>query len=129
MSGYTFTLSATMSVNHMWANGGMGVGRTRTERYNRWRWQSMAEMSAQGPRAQFGQGPVTVTVQISRAYLAGRFTGKKVFDIDNANKAILDLLVNMGVIDDDTWRIVTTVAVRVADIAGPVLVSVTEGEG
>ncbi len=129
MSFYTFTLARTMSVNHMYANGGVGVGRCRTQRYERWRKQAMSEMQAQGPRPQFGRGPVVVTIQISRDYLAARFTGKKVFDIDNSAKAILDLLVEMGVIDDDTWRIVTTVAVRVADIAGPVLVSVTEAEG
>lgn len=90
----SFTIPAPPSVNNLFANV-PGKGRVRSQRYRTWAnaagWSMRRTDHGTINFWQVALGPVCVSI------INGNVRG----DIDNGAKAVLDLLVDMGVIGDD----------------------------
>lgn len=84
----TVTMPPPPSVNNLFKNAGR-KGRVPTPAYEDWKRHAGWQVKAQRPAPVYG--PVSVTIE----------HGKRRADLDNLNKAPLDLLVSLGVIDDD----------------------------
>ena len=106
MRTVTVTMPAPPSVNNLFKNAGRR-GRVPTPAYDDWKRQAGWQVKAQRP--QCVRGPVTILVE--HAPRRGRV------DPDNLFKAPLDLLVSLGVIEDDNARIVTELTGR-PNVAG-----------
>ncbi len=78
---------------------GHGHGKTKSKAYYDWRQTAGQEMVAQGRRPEF-PGPVSIPIEM------GEDGVSPAFDTDNAAKAYIDLLVEMGVIKDDNRMVV-----------------------
>lgn len=106
----TIVLPYPPSANTLFRNVS-GRGRVKTERYRTWARVAGVELSAQ--RAQWPvksiTGPVHVDLTVQRIDNRKR-------DLDNLLKAPLDLLVSMGVIDDDSK--IHSLAIRWGDVEG-----------
>lgn len=90
MRKVTVTMPAPPSVNNLFKNAGR-KGRVPTPGYDDWKRRAGWEVKAQRPECV--RGPVAVTI----------VHGKRRADLDNLNKAPLDLLVSLGLIDDDSF--------------------------
>jgi len=86
-----YSLPYPPSVNNLFFNRGRGRG--RTDAYNAWREAAGYAIVQQGRKRL--SGPVSLAIALVRP-------DKRRRDIDNALKPILDLLVSMGVIEDDS---------------------------
>jgi Holliday junction resolvase RusA-like endonuclease len=104
----TITLPCPPSANHLFRNV-RGKGRVKTTRYLTWFRAAGNEVLAQ--RRHHVAGPVMVDITCKRQ--------RATSDIDNRIKACLDLLVEMGLIDDD--RHVQEIRARWGDVAGAVV--------
>lgn len=80
------------SSNSMFKNV-LGKGRVRTNYYNEWRQGAMSEILAQRPGRVPGRYGISVLV---------RHTSRR-SDLENRLKGVSDILVTMGVIDDDRY--------------------------
>lgn len=107
-------LSWPPSANNLFMNV-PNRGRVRTKEYDRWRGVAGWELKAQRP-AKFTT-PVEVVVELNPP-------SKRAFDLDNRNKALLDLLVTHGVIPDDSIKYVRSVTAKVVETGGPCTVIV-----
>ncbi len=85
----TVTMPPPPSVNNLFKNAGR-KGRVPTPAYDDWKRHAGWQVKAQKPAPV--RGPVAVTI----------VHGRRRADLDNLNKAPLDLLVSLGVIDDDS---------------------------
>lgn len=85
----TVEMPSPPSVNNLFKNAGR-KGRVPTPAYEDWKRHAGWQVRSQRPASL--HGPVSVTI----------VHGKRRADLDNLNKAPLDLLVNLGVIDDDS---------------------------
>jgi crossover junction endodeoxyribonuclease RusA len=103
MRSITVTMPAPPSVNNLFKNAGR-KGRVPTPAYEDWKRQAGWQVKAQ--RQEAIHGPVAVTI----------VHGKRRADLDNLNKAPLDLLVSQGLIDDDSF--VRELHCRFADVQG-----------
>ncbi|MCM8734606.1 RusA family crossover junction endodeoxyribonuclease [Azospirillum sp. A1-3] len=86
----TLTMPAPPSVNNLFKNLGRR-GRAPTPAYEDWKRVAGWQVKAQRPQPI--SGPIAVTI----------VHGKRRADLDNLNKAPLDLLVSLGLIDDDAF--------------------------
>ena len=84
------TLPTPPSTNNLFVNV-KGRGRVKTDRYRSWLRAAGNELRAQKPRKV--AGPVAVSIEVGP---------DKRRDLDNYSKAVLDLLVMCGAIDDDS---------------------------
>jgi len=98
MSPVSFTLPTPPSTNALFKNV-TGKGRVRTEEYNNFLAFGLVEIRRQ--RVRQVKGYVVQVIGVER--MSGRA------DIDNRLKALLDVMVKAGVIEDD--RFVTAIAV------------------
>lgn len=87
-----FLLPFPPSVNSLYANA-PGRGRVRTPAYQRWANEAGLRLNLQRPKKVSGRVRIAI-----RAVPPD----KKKRDLDNLEKAIMDLLVDMGVIEDDS---------------------------
>ena len=95
----TVTLTRPISVNNIYYNKRNGKGRVKSDSYQTWQRHAANVMSAGGPRPSF-TGPVAIRIYVPERGVSAAM------DIDNTAKAYLDLLVHMGVIEDDNRKIV-----------------------
>ena len=91
------------------------VGRVRTKEYDRWRGVAGWELQAQRPKK--FTAPVEVIVELNPPT-------KHALDLDNRNKALLDLLVTHQVIPDDSTKYVRSVTAKLVATGGPCTVIV-----
>ena len=92
-----------------------GKGRVRTENYRKWATEAGWLLKSQHTR-KFHE-PVKVRVELNPP-------NARAFDLDNRNKALLDLLVEHGVIIDDSNRWVRAVSVEQVSAGAPCTVIV-----
>ena len=92
-----------------------GKGRVRSENYRKWAKEAGWTLNAQRP-PKF-KGPVTIGIELCPP-------SSRRFDLDNKNKALLDLLVTHRVIEDDNDSIVREVSVKRLDSGAPCTVVV-----
>lgn len=92
-----------------------GRGRVRSENYRKWANEAGWLLKSQHPR-KFHE-PVKVRVELNPP-------NARAFDLDNRNKALLDLLVEHGVIIDDSNRWVRSVTVEQVAAGAPCTVIV-----
>lgn len=97
-----YNLPFPPSVNNLFANG--KKGRFRTDKYETWRTLAGQEIMAQGRKRLKGA--------VSMSVLAVR-PDKRKRDLSNLLKAIEDLLVDMGVIEDDS--LIERISIQWAD--------------
>lgn len=102
------------SLNNMFVNV-RGKGRVRSENYRKWATQAGMLLMTQRPR-KFHE-PVRVRIELNPP-------NARAFDLDNRNKALLDLLVEHGVIIDDSNRWVRAVSVEMVADGAPCTVIV-----
>lgn len=90
----TVDLPFPPSLNNLFVNV-PGKGRKPSPRYGAWKRVAQTEILAQRPSMAVKRisGPIALTITLQRR-------GRRM-DIDNAAKAIIDVLVSMAVIDDD----------------------------
>lgn len=88
----TFILPFPPSVNAMYANVPR-VGRVKTKAYRAWFKLAATQIRLQ--RGRLIPGPVEIAIRITRPDNRRR-------DIDNLSKAVLDLMVAMAIIEDDS---------------------------
>lgn len=81
-----------VSVNAMYRNV-KGRGRVKSQRYNTWLNAVGWQVKSQSPE------PVAGNVEVS---LFCKKQNRRKRDIDNCIKAVLDMLVNLGLIEDDS---------------------------
>lgn len=108
------TLSWPPSANALFRNV-PGKGRVRTKEYARWAGVAGWELKAQRPRK--FTGPVEVVVELNPPT-------RHALDLDNRNKALLDLLVTHQVIPDDSTKFVRSVTAKVVETGAPCTVIV-----
>ncbi len=102
------------SLNNMFLNV-RGKGRVRSENYRKWATEAGWLLKSQKPH-KFNE-PVRVRVELNPP-------NARAFDLDNRNKALLDLLVEHGVIHDDSNRWVRGVSVEQVSAGAPCTVIV-----
>lgn len=119
MSKQTFRLPWPPTTNKIWrAYKGRNI---LSAPARAWRKQAEQELMVQKPKAV--KGPVELFIRLSSP------TNRR-FDLDNRCKAPIDLLVHMGVIEDDNDAIVRRLVVEPADDMTGVEIAVTSlGEG
>lgn len=108
-----YQIPAPPTVNTIYRNV-PGRGRVKTARYNTWRRAGLNELDAQGA-ALFDQ-PCIVSLSVPSS---------KTGDIDNRIKAALDLLVEAGVLKDDSKKYVREVRAKWVPSYLPCQVSLT----
>jgi len=86
-----YTLPYPPTTNHLFATA--GAKRVKSRAYRAWIDAAGCEIMAQG--RQRVHGPVTLAIALRRP-------DKRKRDLSNAIKAVEDLIVSMGVIDDDS---------------------------
>ena len=86
----TFTIPFPPSVNAMFANI-PGKGRIKTAKYKAW--IDTAGWIIRAQKVPYTSGPVSISLVMKRPNAAS--------DVDNRQKAAIDLCVKMGLIDDD----------------------------
>lgn len=96
----TLHLPFPPSVNHIWKHGAKGKG-YRSPRYVSWANIAGLELNAQKPGCITGDYRIRLTL--------GR-PDRRRRDQENFIKAVSDLLVEHGVIEDDSLAVVTTIA-------------------
>lgn len=102
------------SLNNMFLNV-KGRGRVRSENYRKWAQDAGWLLLSQHPYK--FKDPVRVRVELNPP-------NARAFDLDNRNKALLDLLVEHGVIVDDSNRYVRAVSVEMVSTGAPCTVIV-----
>lgn len=94
MTSHTFSMPYPPSLNNLFANV-PGRGRVRAKRYRVWANAAGWELKEQGPLPRM-KGPVGVRVELTPPDRRKR-------DLDNVGtKAVLDLLTELEVIEDDS---------------------------
>lgn len=111
----SFTVPFPPSVNALFANI-PGRGRIKTRYYKQWLKEAGWEIKAQ-PRGRVITGDISIDIRCPHGFRAG--------DIDNRVKALLDLIVSVGIIEDD--RFVVDLRVR-WDHVEKCTISITKGE-
>ena len=106
----TVILTRPISVNNIYQNKRNGKGRVKSDSYKTWQRHAKNVMMAGGPRPAF-PGPVSIRLFIPEQGVADSM------DTDNTSKAYLDLLVHMGVITDDSRKIVRSLHLEWIDSA------------
>lgn len=98
------TLGKPISVNNAFANNRRGGGRVRTDAYKTWRQAaaSIARGFLEGRAKPLPEikGPVAISLYVPEQGVSPKM------DLDNTAKAYLDLLVHLGVIEDDGRKFV-----------------------
>ena len=103
----TITLSAyPPTANHLYANG--SKGRYKTREYTRWIKEAGQEIMIQRPGSV--KGPYSISVSI------GKPKDNRRRDLSNTFKALSDLLVRHGVVEDD--HLEQCITMQWADIEG-----------
>lgn len=97
------------SVNGMYLNV-KGRGRMKTPAYSKWIVEAGWTIRAQRPRK--FTVPVNITIELCPP-------SRRAFDLDNKNKALLDLLVKHDVIPDDKHQWVRSVLIRIVPEGAP----------
>lgn len=105
MRAVTITMPSPPSVNNLFKNAGR-KGRVPTPAYEDWKRHAGWQVKSQQPEKV--HGPVMVTI----------VHGRRRADLDNLNKAPLDLLVSLGLLDDDGPRIVQELRCSFGDVDG-----------
>jgi crossover junction endodeoxyribonuclease RusA len=82
------------SVNALFANGKAGRGRFKTTKYKQWIELATWEFYRQRKSVARILGPYTIEIRLPHNMRG---------DVDNRTKAMLDLLVDLGVTDDDRY--------------------------
>lgn len=108
------TLSWPPSVNNLFLNVAKR-GRVPTKEYTAWRKTAGWELKAQRPRK--FKAPVEIVVELNPPT-------RRAFDLDNRNKALLDLLVTHEVIPDDSMKYVRSVTAKLVETGAPCTVTV-----
>lgn len=108
----SFTLPYPVSVNGAFK---LHNGRRLSKEYRAWRDAAGLELRAQKPERHKGK----VTVQIDLVA-----PDRRIRDADNVLKALLDLIVKHGVIEDDSNRFLRTIQIGWADEGAPVTITV-----
>ena len=108
----TLSLPKPPSVNNLFFNLPKR-GRIASPEYKAWRAAASYQVRAQRPL--FFRGPVTLILVIEESNRC---------DLDNCLKAPLDLLVELGILEDDGPRIVKEIKVRHGQVTGA-LVTIT----
>lgn len=93
------TIPRPPSVNSLWTNV-RGRGRVRTRRYQTWLNAAGWEIKSQKPERV--TGPYYIAIAIGRERNKDGSPSARRIDIGNFEKAISDLLVELGVIEDDS---------------------------
>ena len=91
-----------ISVNAMYRNVA-GVGRVKTKELKNWKLEAEWELARQNPPRFIGQVDISISL---------RYPPKGRADCSNYIKAVEDLLVTCGVIEDDSCKYVRSVAAR-----------------
>lgn len=91
-----------ISVNAMYRNVA-GVGRVKTKELKNWKLEAEWELARQNPPRFVGQVDISITL---------RYPPKGRADCSNYIKAVEDLLVTCGVIEDDSCKYVRSVSAR-----------------
>ncbi len=109
IAGTTFTveLPKPPSVNHMFSTNFKTGRRFLSKDYEKWRKEASQMLMAQ--RARCAVGPVSITITVEETKNA---------DIDNRIKAVIDCLVQNGIIDSDTAKTVRSVTARWGNVLG-----------
>jgi len=116
----TLPIPKPISVNNIFVN--RGRSRVKSERYRVWRNAAEWTVKAAGPITSIA-GPVDVTLYITEVGVSPRM------DIDNTAKAYIDLLVRLGVIKDDSRRILRALSLRwTAQAQGWAIIEPHKGE-
>ena len=92
MSNYTLTLPFPVTTNSLYRNV-PGRGRVKTERHRTWRQAAGWDLEQQKPPRV--EGPISLEIAVCRPDRRKR-------DISNLIKCVEDLLVDHGVIEDDS---------------------------
>jgi Holliday junction resolvase RusA-like endonuclease len=116
--GTRISLPLPPSVNGLFVNV-RGRGRVRSEGYRKWALEAGWMLKAQRP----GKFLVPVNISIEINPPNGR-----AFDLDNRNKALLDLLVEHQIIPDDSIRWVRKVSIQVVKTGAPCTVELSSFE-
>lgn len=95
-------IPAPVSVNAMYRNVA-GVGRVKTKELKNWKLEAEWELARQNPPRFVGQVDISITL---------RYPPKGRADCSNYIKAVEDLLVTCGVIEDDSCKYVRSVSAR-----------------
>jgi crossover junction endodeoxyribonuclease RusA len=104
MTGLSILLPWPPSTNTLWrAVRGRNI---LSEKYRAWRQAAGMELMMQQPKKHLG--PVAITIELCSP-------DKRRWDIDNKTKATLDLLVEHGVIEDDSASILKELTVRIGE--------------
>ena len=104
------------SANALYKNKAGARGRAKTPAYETWICEAGNALIRQRPHRFLS--PVRIDVELG-------LPNRRLRDIDNTLKPIKDLLVRHGVIQDDSFKFVTALSVRLADIEPGVIVTVT----
>lgn len=99
----TIRLARPISVNNIYVN--RGRARVKSERYRTWRRAAEWTARAGGPIDQI-TGPVSVELHVPEVGVRANM------DLDNTAKAYLDLLVGLGVIEDDNRKILRSLTLQ-----------------
>lgn len=91
MTETRIALTTPPSVNSLYANKKSG-GRRKSETYKSWIRTACQEILAQRRKITSIHGPYTILIKVAKGTRG---------DVDNRAKAVLDILVSMGVTDDD----------------------------
>lgn len=97
MKRRTWKFPRPFSLNNKDVN--TGSGRAKSRAYKAWIAEAQAMMMAQGPRTKF-EAPVAIRIRLGSKNVSPQMDG------DNCIKPILDVLVSMGVIEDDNRTVV-----------------------
>lgn len=103
MADWVRHIGRPFSLNNMFFNRTTG-GRGKTPKYLAWRREQEARLMAAGPRKAF-RGPVEIDIYF------GAVGVRQDFDTDNGIKGVLDVLVTMGVLPDDSRIVVRRINV------------------
>lgn len=111
-----YDLPLPPSVNNLFFNAKGRGGRIRTPLYNAWATEAGWEVARQRRGQPRVIGPVSLAYEVS---------DRARFDLGNSEKALTDLLVSTGVIQDDNKNIVRKISLEWSSSVNGVRVTIT----